>query len=63
VTDLTVAAMKRIAGETDRFGSSPFPQFMLESMSAWAREGLVTINRNDNTAKITAAGRRLAETS
>lgn len=58
-----VAAMERIARETDGSGGSPFPRFMLENMRAWEREGLITIigDDGDKLAVITAAGRKLAK--
>lgn len=56
------AAMKRIADDTDRFGSSDFPLFMMENMRRWEREGLVkvTVSQDGNRASITESGRKLA---
>jgi len=55
-----VAAMKRIAEETDSKGSASFPTFMLENMRGWQREGLIEIVNHGTAAKITDKGRQLA---
>ena len=56
-----VAAMKRIAEETDSKGSASFPTFMLENMRGWQREGLIEIVNHGTAAKITDKGRQLAK--
>lgn len=58
-----IAAMKRIADETDQVGSSKFPLFMLENMRDWERQGFVTVDHDAGTAKITDKGRALAKTA
>lgn len=57
-----IAAMKRVASDTDKNGLSAFPRFMMENMKQWQREGLVKLrlDATGNYAEITAAGRKLA---
>jgi hypothetical protein len=60
---MKIAAMKRIAEETDKFGFCLFPRFMLENAKGWEKEGLVSVvQRTDGlSVKITAKGRCLAK--
>ena len=56
----TPNAMKRIATETDAFGSCPFPGFMFDQMHMWEVEGFITLNKSKTAAIITDKGRELA---
>lgn len=56
-----VAAMKRIAEETDQYTGAKFPLFMNQTMKTWEREGLITVDYNNRVAKITDKGRQLAK--
>lgn len=58
-----VAAMKRIADDTERCGGSDFPRFMESNMKQWEREGLVKITYDSigYRATITEKGRELAK--
>lgn len=59
---MKIAAMQKIAKDTERNGLSAFPRYMMENMRQWEREGLVKIriDATGNYAEITAAGRKLA---